>query len=253
MDDLLLGQHLELEERHWWFVGRRRIVLNVLDRHVPERPLDVLDAGCGGGATLGHLRARYGRARGLELSKEAVAYARERDRDVTRGSIEAMPFEEESFDLALALDVIEHLPDDRPALRELRRVLKPGGRLLVTVPALMMLWGAHDEANGHHRRYTMGTLRCGVKAAGFELVTATYFNTLLFPPILAARTLQSRRPKGAASDVFEVPGLVNRALAEFFALERLVVGRGRLPVGVSALCLARKPEGSEERPGKLGV
>jgi SAM-dependent methyltransferase len=241
MDTLLLRQHLELEERHWWFVGRRKIVLSVLDRYVPRGPLDVLDAGCGGGATLRYLRERYAHARGLELSNEAVAYARERGRDVTQGSIEAMPFEDESFDLALALDVIEHVPDDGAALGELRRVLKPGGTLLLTVPALMLLWSRHDEANGHYRRYTAGGLRRRVEVAGFEVAFATYFNTLLFPPVLAARMLWRLRPKEVASDVAEVAGPLNAALAGAFSLERHLVGRVRLPVGVSALCVARKP------------
>jgi SAM-dependent methyltransferase len=241
MDKLLLRQHLELEERHWWFVGRRKIVLSVLDRHVSKGPLDVLDAGCGGGATLRYLRERYGHARGLELSDEAVAYARERGRDVTQGPIEAMPFEDESFDLALALDVIEHVPDDAAALRELYRVVRSGGSLLLTVPALMLLWSRHDEANGHYRRYTEVQLRRRVEEAGFEVAFATYFSTLLFPPVLAARTLWKVRPKKVASDVAEVPGPVNAALASLFAQERRLVGRVRLPVGVSALCLARRP------------
>jgi SAM-dependent methyltransferase len=244
MDAMLLQQHLELEERHWWFVGRRRIVLGVLDRFVPASggPLDVLDAGCGGGATLESLRARYGNARGLELSSVAVAYARERGRDVTQGSIEEMPFAEGSLDLALALDVIEHVPDDAVALRELHRVLKPGGSLLLTVPALMLLWSQHDVANGHYRRYTEGQLRRRVEEAGFEVAFATYFNTILFPPVLAARLLWRLRPKKVASDVAEVAGPVNAVLAGTFSLERHLLRHVSMPIGVSALCVARKPE-----------
>lgn len=242
MDSLLLRQHLELEERYWWFVGRRRIVLSVLERYLPPgKRLDVLDAGCGGGATLESLR-RYGSATGLELEEEAVDYASDRGRDVVQGSIEKMPFDDESFDLVLALDVIEHVPNDSCALRELYRVLRPGGSLLVTVPALQMLWSAHDEANGHYRRYTVGGLRRRVEEAGFEVVTATYFNTLLFPVILAVRMIGRLWPKSTASDVSEVPGLVNDALARIFSSEKFLLGRLRLPVGVSSLCFARKPE-----------
>jgi SAM-dependent methyltransferase len=251
MDALLLKQHLELEERHWWFVGRRRIVLGVLDRFVPAGggPLDVLDAGCGGGATLESLRNRYGNACGLELSGEAVAYARERGRDVMQGSIEEMPFADESLDLALALDVIEHVYDDASALRELHRVLKPGGSLLLTVPALMLLWSQHDMANGHYRRYTEGQLRRRVEEAGFETAFSTYFNTLLFPPVLAARLLWRLRPKKVASDVAEVAEPVNAMLAGTFSLERHLLGHVRLPIGVSALCYARKPGGGGTSAG----
>ena len=238
MDDLLLRQHLELEERHWWFVARRRILLSLLERNLPDRTnLDILDAGCGGGATMESLR-RYGRVRGLEFAREAVTYSRERGHDVIEGSIERMPFEDESFDLALALDVIEHLPDDRPALEELRRVLRPGGSLLVTVPALRMLWSAHDEANGHHRRYTTGELRRRVEQADFEIVELSYFNTLLFPMILAARRLHR---KSGGSDVEEVSKPLNSLLERVFSCEAALLGWTKLPVGVSALCFARKP------------
>lgn len=238
MDPFLLRQHLELEERHWWFVARRKILLSVLERGLPGRTdLDILDCGCGGGATMESLR-RYGRARGMELSREAVAYNWERGRDVVEGSIEEMPFDDGSFDLALALDVIEHVPDDMRALGELSRVLRPGGSLMVTVPALRMLWSAHDVANGHYRRYTTGELRGRVQKAGFEIVTVTYFNTLLFPAILAARRL---RGKGAGSDVGEVSEPLNSLLERVFSSEAAVIGRVGLPVGVSALCFARKP------------
>lgn len=242
MEPLLLRQHLELEERHWWFVGRRRIVLSMLERHLPhDKNLDILDAGCGGGATLESL-GRYGSATGLELEEEAVDYARGRSRNVTQGSIEELPFADGSFGLTLALDVIEHVPDDLAALRELYRVLRPGGSLLVTVPALRLLWSAHDEANGHYRRYTVDGLRRRFEEAGFEVVTATYFNTLLFPAVLAVRMLGRLRSKGAASDVSEVSKPVNDALTGIFSLEKSLLGRSRLPVGVSALCFARKPE-----------
>lgn len=240
MDPLLLRQHLELEERHWWFVARRKIVLGALEHHLGRRRgLEILDAGCGGGATLHSLR-RYGSPRGMELSEEAVRYARERGRDVVEGSIERMPFASGEFDLALALDVIEHVPDDQRALEELWRVLRPGGSLLVTVPALEVLWSAHDEANGHYRRYTLGGLRDAVEAAGFTAVHATYFNTLLFPPILAARTLGRLRGKSGGSDVAETSRPLNAVLEGIFSLEAPLAGRARLPIGVSALCLARK-------------
>jgi SAM-dependent methyltransferase len=240
MDPLILHQHLDLEERHWWFVARRRIVLSLLDQYLPrESDLEVLDAGCGGGATLESL-SRHGRARGMELAAEAVAYNLEKGRDVVQGVIEEIPFADESFDLALALDVIEHVPDDLAALAELNRVLKPGGYLLVTVPALRLLWGSHDVANGHYRRYTLRGLRGRIEASGFEVVRATYFNTLLFPIVLATRLLGRLRSKAAASDIGDVPRLLNAALETVFSLEAPLLRRGSLPVGVSALCLARK-------------
>jgi ubiquinone/menaquinone biosynthesis C-methylase UbiE len=240
VDSLVLRQHLELEERHWWFLARRRILLDVLERNFDHTGgLHILDAGCGGGATMESLR-RYGSVRGMEISEEAVEYNRQRDREVSLGSIEQMPFADSSFDLVLALDIIEHVPDDLQALRELYRILRPGGSLLVTVPALQMLWSAHDVINGHYRRYTLGELRNRVETAGFEVVTATYFNTLLFPIIAALRWLWRLCPKRTASDFAEVPRLLNALLTEVFSLEKPFVGRIKLPFGVSALCFVQK-------------
>ena len=241
MDSLVLRQHLELEERHWWFVARRRILLDVLERNVDQTGgLHILDAGCGGGATTESLR-RYGSVWGMDISEEAVEYNRERGREVSLGSIQQMPFPDSRFDLVLALDIIEHVADDLQALRELFRTVRPGGSLLVTVPALQMLWSAHDVINGHYRRYTLGELRDHVEIAGFEVVTATYFNTLLFPLIVALRWLWRFRPKSTASDFTQLPRPLNVLLTGLFSLEKLLVGRIRLPFGVSVLCYARKP------------
>ncbi|CAN5866784.1 class I SAM-dependent methyltransferase [soil metagenome] len=234
----LLRQHFELEERHWWFVARRKILLSVLERDLTRKiGLDILDAGCGGGATMESLR-RYGKVLGMEFAEEAVTYNRARGRDVVEGSIEVMPFVDESFDLALALDVVEHVPDDARALSELYRVLRPGGSVLVTVPALDLLWSVHDEANGHYRRYTIAELQERVESAGFEVGRLTYFNTLLFPAILAARKLNQRRD---GSDVGEVPEHLNSLLAGIFSSEARLLARLSFPVGVSAMCFARKP------------
>jgi SAM-dependent methyltransferase len=240
MHPLVLRQHLELEERHWWFLARRRILLNVLERNLDQKgELQVLDVGCGGGATMESLR-RYGRVQGMEISEEAVEYNRARGREVSLGYIERMPFPDSRFDLALALDIIEHVPDDLQALRELFRIIRPGGSLLITVPALRILWSTHDVANRHYRRYTLGELRKQVETAGFEVITATYFNTLLFPLILALRWLWRLHPKRTASDFAEVPRLLNTLLTEIFSLEKLFVGRTKLPFGVSALCFVQK-------------
>ena len=146
------------EDRHWWYRGRRK----VLERVIGELPLPtrarILDAGCGSGRNMVEL-ARHGTVTGVELSYTSVGLARTRYAgEVIEGSVLAMPSLEESFELAVSLDVIEHLQDDLWALRELRRVVAPGGALLVTVPAYPWLWSGHDEVNHHHRRYTRRSL-----------------------------------------------------------------------------------------------
>ena len=149
-----MKEMLAVDEHHWWYRGRRRIIRAELERLPLPRPARVLDAGCGSGRTLQEL-VRYGEVTGIELNEEAAELARSRGLGEVRvGRLEELPWPDQSFDLITCLDVIEHTPDDRPALAELHRVCRPGGWLLVTVPAYPALWSLHDEANHHYRRYS---------------------------------------------------------------------------------------------------
>jgi len=146
-----------VEDRHWWYVGRRRILEGVVDSLALPGGAEILDAGCGSGRNLEWL-ARFGAVTGLELSEDSLEYARRRAiGSVVAGSVEDIPLADESFDLVTSFDVIEHV-DDLRALRELHRLLRPGGRLLVSVPAYPFLWSEHDARNHHRRRYTTRAL-----------------------------------------------------------------------------------------------
>ena len=148
---------LDESQRHWWYRGRRRIVCDTLDALRLPRAIRILDAGCGSGAMLDEL-ARYGEATGVEPHPLGVAAAHRAGHErVVRARVEELPFAAASFELVACLDVIEHTPDDRLALRELHRVTVPGGYLVVTVPAYPALWSQHDVVNGHHRRYVRRT------------------------------------------------------------------------------------------------
>ena len=150
---------LEVDEHHWWYRGRRRIIRAELERLPLRAGARVLDAGCGSGRTLDEL-ADYGEVHGIELDPQAAEAARARRQgEVEVGRLEELPWDDATFDLITCLDVIEHTPDDRVTLAELRRVCKPGGWLLVTVPAYQALWSLHDDANHHYRRYERATLR----------------------------------------------------------------------------------------------
>lgn len=244
MDAQLYAAFDELEDRHWWFLGRRAIVLAVARRLVEPRGRPrILDVGCGTGGMLAAL-AELGDVYGIEAEARAVAAARRRVGEEVRvrhGYIPDDLPEGERFDLVTALDVIEHLEDPEAALVGVRRVLVPNGRLIVTVPAFPFLWSGHDEVNGHFRRYTRASLEAELTGAGFEIVHCTYFNSLLFAPTALLRRLgQWRRANGAArSDLFIPPRAVNVLLRELFALERIWVPRLAVPFGVSLLAVAR--------------
>ena len=230
------------EDRHWWYRGRRNVIERVIaDLRLPARAR-ILDAGCGSGRNMIEL-ARHGTVSGIELSDTSVDVARTRGAgEVIAGSVLEMPFDGDSFDLSVCLDVIEHLEDDLGALRELRRVLAPGGSLLVTVPAYQWLWSGHDEVNHHHRRYTRRSLQRVAEQAGWEQVRTTYFNSLLLPLAIVLRVLDrfSRKTTESSLDLWVPPEPLNWLLERPLALEAALIGRGgRIPAGLSLLAVFR--------------
>lgn len=248
MDDALERFTFDVEERHWWYRGRRAVLNAVLDGLGPLRAggeaARILDAGCGSGRNMVEL-ARRGAVTGVELASQSLEVARARELGpVVPGSLDdPLPFDDGVFDLAVALDVLEHVADDGAALRELARVLAPRGRLLVTVPQYRWLWGEHDILAHHHRRYTRPLLLDRAAAAGFEAERVTSFNALLLPAIAAARLAQrARRRAEPASDLGRTPqGAVDGALERVLRSEAAAIRRGRdLPFGVSLLAVLRR-------------
>jgi SAM-dependent methyltransferase len=230
------------EDRHWWYRGRRTVLNGVIKRLGLPEHARILDAGCGSGRNMVEL-SRFGTVSGVELSPASVTLARERHAgEVVEGSVLEMPFADASFDLAATLDVIEHLEDDVTALRELRRVVAPGGVLLATVPAYQWLWSGHDEINHHFRRYTRSSLARAGEQAGWREVRATYFNSLLLPIAILLRVLErfSRRPTESSLDLWVPPEPVNWLLERPLALEAALIARGgRIPAGLSLLTVFR--------------
>jgi len=226
------------EDRHWWYRGRRRVLERVIDDLRLPAHARILDAGCGSGRNMVEF-ARHGTVTGIELSHTSVRLAREREAgEVVEGSVLDMPFDADAFELAASLDVIEHLQDDLQALRELRRVVAPGGTLLVTVPAYQWLWSGHDEINHHFRRYTRRSLQQVGEQAGWRQVRTTYFNSLLLPAAIALRVLDrfSRKTTESSLDLWVPPAPLNWLLERPLAFEAALVGRGgRIPAGLSLL------------------
>jgi SAM-dependent methyltransferase len=235
---------LESDDRHWWYRGRRRVICAELDRRriAPGRDLAILDVGCGSGRNL-ELLGAYGHATGLDASPEAVGAARARGHgDVWCGWAEEIPGPAHAFDLVTCLDVLEHTPDDRRVLRELRRVTRPDGSLVLTVPAYQALWSAHDIASGHFRRYRAGMLDAAAAAAGWASDGHTYFNSVLLPPAVLVRLAERHRHRLDQSDLALTPRSLDRALELPLRLEAALIHRGvRLPVGLSILAVYRNP------------
>jgi SAM-dependent methyltransferase len=235
----------QVEERHWWFVGRRAIIesfVAAVCRAIAKPEPRILDVGCGTGANL-QMLGGYGVAEGVDVSEEALEFCRARGlAQVKHGAAESLPWEDASFDLVTGLDVVEHLDDDLAGLKEMARVLRPGGRALLFVPAFMFLWGVQDDISHHRRRYTAGEVREKLRAAGLTTERITYANLTFFLPILMGRWLMRvTRVRPASENNITIGGL-NGIFGKIFGSERWWLRRWSFPFGVSIVCVARKDD-----------
>jgi SAM-dependent methyltransferase len=233
-----------VELRHWWYGGMRAITGALLARpYGARRDLRILDAGCGTGGDALYL-ARYGHVIGLDFASEAAALVGERlPGRFTRGSVLALPFADDSFDLVTSFDVLYHqdVPDEAPALAEARRVLGPDGRLLIRLPAYEWLRSRHDRQVHTRRRYTAGEARALLNAAGFTVERSTYALSLLFPLPALARLSERFTPDQGDESAMGIPSApLNAALRVPLAIEATWLAQGgSLPFGLSIFCLAK--------------
>jgi len=239
MERAVYERMAEIDGAHWWFVARRRIVNSLLNAHRPTKGrMKILEVGCGTGSNIAMLQS-YGTVDAVEPDDLARKIASERTGIAVKGGYlpDGVLLTDGYYDLIVLLDVLEHIPEDQPALEALRRKLAPGGRLVVTVPAMPWLWSSHDVSHHHHRRYTAATLRSVFHASGFRLCHQSYFNTLLFPLIAAARFVGKLTGREGGDDAIPPKG-VNKLLATTFGAESRWVSKHSLPFGVSLVAVA---------------
>jgi SAM-dependent methyltransferase len=252
VESSLYDEYVRIEDTHWWFRGRRKIIAALLRPYL-RPPARIIDVGSGGGAVAQAL-LEFGSVTACDIDVRcAASVARRPGMTFAYGTAEAIPFAEGSFDLVTAFDVLEHLDDDVRALREMARVVRPGGLIAVTVPAYGWMWGRQDEISHHRRRYSGRSLRRAITAAGLIPRRLTGFNTILFPGIAAVRIArrlagrlgsggQTPDPAGLSSDFsMTKPGPLNDLLAATFSAEAAVLGMIDLPIGVSFLAIAERP------------
>jgi SAM-dependent methyltransferase len=235
-----------VESYHWWYGGMRATAAAMLDMvYAGRRDLQILDAGCGSGGNALFLE-RYGSVVGIDLAPEALALSGSwLAGALARASVLAVPFAEARFDLVTSFDVLYHraVPDEQAALSEARRVLKPGGRLLIRVPAYDFLRRKHDRVVHTRRRYTAGAVQALLRSTGYSIERCTYVNSLLLPLALTQRLIEWALPHLERDDsdlAMPFPQL-NEILRWPLAAEAAWLRHGRaFPCGMSVLCLARK-------------
>jgi SAM-dependent methyltransferase len=244
------------EDYHWWFASRTRALKTIMDKLLPQTPdFRLLDVGCGAGNMIHHL-SHYGQVKGIEIDPRPVKMAHQRGYDVDQfDATQPMPFSDSSFDAVTALDVIEHNQDDLAILADSYRVLKPGGYIIITVPALMWLWSHNDDINAHVRRYTAAELKQKLAQTGFTVGRVTYNNFFVFPlaaTLILLRRFTKAKPQLASHHLSEeeyqvemepASPLVNIILTWVGQIEAALIGWMDLPIGTSLIAVGQKPDG----------
>jgi SAM-dependent methyltransferase len=240
MEQHTYGIMNNVEDSHWWFVGRRAILESFLASiRNPQSAIRILDVGCGTGANLEMLK-QFGDAEGVDVSDDALEFCKLKGLKVHKGLAESLPFAAGSFDLVTALDVVEHLDDDIAGLKEMNRVLKSDGKTLIFVPAFMWLWGVQDDISNHRIRYTREQIVERLTAAGFKIERATYANITFFLPILLGRFLMKITGIKPESENNVNISALNGFFGKIFSAEKYWLNKANFPFGVSIVIVAKK-------------
>lgn len=246
MDKSVFLAEAKMEATHWWFVERRRLFATLIRKAAIPSDATVVDIGTGTGANLRLLQQMgFSQVVGIDPSADAAHWCAEKGLgDVHTGDIRALPLADASVDLLLATDVIEHVDEDKQAVAEILRVLRPGGTALITVPAFPSLWGLQDIKSHHYRRYRMTPFLQLLEQAGLIVEKKFYFNYLLFAPIFAARQVIRwlRVELGSENEVNNA--VLNRLLSFIFRFDVITAPLLKPPFGVSILALVHRPEKS---------
>ncbi|MBS1744409.1 MAG: class I SAM-dependent methyltransferase [Bacteroidetes bacterium] len=249
MNKVFVQQYVLLEKKHWWFVVRQKIIRRFLQRYLngkQENKLHILNIGAAGGATSTFLSA-FGEVTSVESDDFFIQYLVENNFNVTKASVTELPFSQNTFDLVCAFDVLEHVENDALAINEMTRVCKENGYVCITVPAFQMLWSNHDVVNHHYRRYTKSGFANLVNHAPLKIIKCSYFNSLLFLPILMVRKLSAltgrKNPGKSDFEMYKTPAIVDFLLKSIFSVETVLVPPVQFPFGVSLLALMKKNKG----------
>lgn len=248
MERIVYDRMAELDQLHWWYLGRRKVLARILDRLArPPLGARILEVGCGTGHNLEMLQT-FGDVDAVELDESVRTIAEKRlGRQVLAGRLpELTGVPDRHYDVICAFDVIEHIGDDGAALAAIARKLKPGGKLALTVPAHPWMWSAHDVVNHHKRRYSKRSLEALIARSALDLQSIGYLNSLLFPLAVAER-LASKALSKEDAKLGIPPGPVNRLLTAIFASERHAIGRVPLPPGLSLFAIAAAPASGPEQ------
>lgn len=247
MDKFLLNKFSEVERLHWWWNGRRALLKLILEG---SRPKKILDVGCGTGETLSYLQKLFPKAKlyGIDSSDKAIRFSKSRGhKNIILAKAEKIPFQDNFFDVVLLLDVLEHIKNHQKAIDEAKRVLRKGGKIIITSPGLSFIWSRHDTEQGHYRRYTRREIRKLALNAGLKTSFISYFNFFLSPPIIMIRLLSRLSMFETFANYdnsinFDIAnfGILNSILKSIFVKEIQMLKLIKYPIGISISAMLTK-------------
>lgn len=240
MNDFLLKKFNEIETQHWWWEGRRQLVRQLITQ---KRPQKILDIGCGTGETLSFIKSLFPKSLvyGVDTSIRALNYSRARGhKKIYKSNALNLPFKDNTFDVILFLDVLEHIEKDVEAIKEAQKKLKKNGSIIITSPGLQFIWSKHDSEQGHKRRYTRRRIQFIARESNLRTSFVSYFNFFLSPPIILIRLLSNvkmfsnfaRYDNGINYDIAKL-GLLNGLLKKIFVFEIKALRFINYPIGIS--------------------
>ena len=240
MNSQYISAYATLEREHWWFLVRKKIILQFLHKYCSAGSLKVLNIGAAGGSSSQWLSV-FGKVDSVENEPAFLQHLKALQINVVNASVTALPFADESFNLVCAFDVLEHVHEDQQSFAEIARVCKPGGVICITVPASPALWSNHDVVNGHVRRYTKQKfLALGKRSESIQIKKFSFFNTLLFFPIAIARKFQKSKMAKSDFERFQTSQSSNKLLRKIFSWELPLLRFLSLPFGVSMIGIWKK-------------
>jgi len=236
VDKIEYEKMYKMEESYWWFAGKRYLVESFIRKYYKQKnKLNILDVGCGTGIIMSTL-SKYGKVYGIDASELAVKFCQKRKlKNVKKAFVQNLPFKDNQFDIVTCLDLLYHkaIKDDLKAMKEINRVIKKGGRLVLTDSAMMCLYGAHDLAHHGIRRYSKEELKEKLLKSGFKIEKISYYNTALFPFVLIKRKIEKfLKPKKSKSDVQDINPIINWILKKLFKFEFFFLKFIDYPFGV---------------------
>lgn len=242
METYLYSDLNNVEKKHWWHITKRKAAKNLIQKYSSSNQIKILDVGCGTGENVREF-SKLGKCWGIDISPEAIKFCKQKGlTNVSQTSIEKTNFDNKVFDIITILDVLEHV-EEVSTFKEIRRILRNDGIVLITVPAFSWLWSKWDIVLHHKRRYSKNSLKKALESNGFEIIKISYMYSFLVIPALIFRSIKSLLYRNDYPSDFKLSSnFINLFFTKVVQLENLILNQFSIPIGTSIICVAKQKD-----------